>query len=153
MLIILDTNVLSELMRRDPDPSVVAWLNRQPRRRVWTTAVTVLELHQGIRLLPPGRRRKELAAELDRVMDEHIALRDAGEQPIGSVDGRILAFDSAAARATAAVAAERRRAGRPGELRDSMIAGIALATGGSLATRNTRHFDDVSIALIDPWSA
>jgi predicted nucleic acid-binding protein len=116
-------------------------------------AVTVLELLQGIRLLSPGRRRTELVAELDRVMDEHIALPDTGDQPIGSVDGRILAFDNAAARATATVAAERRRAGRPGELRDSMIAGIALSTGASLATHNTRHSADFAITRIDPRAA
>ena len=152
-MLILDTKVVSELMRRVPHPSVVAWLNDRPRRSVWTTAITILELHQGIQFLPPGRRRAELHAELDWVLGEHITLPDATDQPMGNIDGRILSFDSAAARATVVISAERQRAGRPGELRDSMIAGIAIATGGSLVTRNTRHFADVPIPLIDPWIA
>lgn len=112
----------------------------------------MFELHQGVQLLPPGRRRVELQAELDRVIAGNIALLDASEPATGSIDGRILPFDNAAAQATAFVVTERQRAGRSGDLRDSMIAGIALATGASLATRNTRHFADLAVALIDPWT-
>ncbi len=85
-------------------------------------------------------------------MDENIAVDNVSERIIGNIDGRVLAFDNAAARATASIVSEPRRVGRPGELRDSMIAGIALVTGASLATRNTRHFTDLPIPLIDPWT-
>jgi toxin FitB len=139
-LLILDTNVVSELMRDVPNPAVIAWLDRQVRQSVWVTSITVMELHHGIHALTQGRRRTELLEGLQRLTAEKVA-------------DRVANFDDAAAKITAIVAAERRRIGRPGELRDTMIAGIALATGASLATRNTRHFDDLSIALIDPWTA
>jgi predicted nucleic acid-binding protein len=89
---------------------------------------------------------------LDRILGEQIALRDASGRIIDYVNGRILDFGSAAARATASIVAKRLRAGRPGDLRDSMIAGTVLSVGGTLATRNRRHFSDLSIPLIDPWS-
>jgi toxin FitB len=139
-LLILDTNVISELMRTVPDQSVVTWLDNQVRSSVWITSITVMELHQGIQALPSGRRRTALEIELGPVISENI-------------ESRIASFDDASAKATASITTERRRRGRPGELRDSMIAGIALATGASLATRNVRHFDDLSVTLIDPWTA
>jgi predicted nucleic acid-binding protein len=138
-LLILDTNVLSELMRDVPNGRLVDWLDRQERQTVWTTAITVMELHHGIQALVPGRRKSALRDALDRLTGETIA-------------DRIAAFDDAAAKVTAIIAAERRRLGRQGELRNTMIAGIALATHVSLATRNTRHFDDLSITIIDPWT-
>ena len=104
------------------------------------TSITVMELHQGIQALPSGRRRTALDVGLALVISEKI-------------ENRIASFDDVLAKATASITTERRRRGRPHELRDSMIAGIALATGASLATRNTRHFDDLSITLIDPWTA
>jgi toxin FitB len=139
-LLILDTNVVSELMRDLPDQTVITWLDSWDRKEVWTTAITIMELHHGIQALNPGRRRTALREALDRVSAEKI-------------EDRIAAFDGAAAKVAAVIAAERRSAGRSGELRDTMIAGIILATGALLATRNTRHFDDLSITLIDPWSA
>jgi toxin FitB len=139
-LLILDTNVVSELMHETPNSSVTAWLNAQVRRHVWVTAITIMELHQGILALPPGRRRSTLRGELDQVITE-------------SIGDRVASFDDAAAQVTASLMAQRKRAGRPGDLRDSMIAGIALATGAALATRNIRHFADLSITLIDPWTA
>jgi predicted nucleic acid-binding protein len=139
-LLILDTNVISELMRTVPDRSVVTWLDNQLRSSVWITSITVMELHQGIQALPPGRRRTALDVELALVISEKI-------------ENRIASFDDASAKATASITTERRRRGRPSDLRDSMIAGMAIATGASLATRNTRHFNDLSITLIDPWTA
>jgi predicted nucleic acid-binding protein len=139
-LLILDTNVISELMRTVPDRSVVTWLDNQVRSSVWMTSITVMELHQGIQALPFGRRRMALEMELRLVISANI-------------ENRIASFDDASAKATASITTERRRQGRPGELRDTMIAGIAMATGASLATRNMRHFDDLSVTLIDPWTA
>jgi predicted nucleic acid-binding protein len=139
-LLILDTNVVSEFMHDDPNPAVLAWLDRQNRQSVWITAISVMELNFGIHALPPGRRKTILRRGLDRLV-------------VSRIGDRIATFDAGAAVSTAMISAERRRAGRPGELRDSMIAGIALSTGASLATRNTRHFADVAITLIDPWTA
>lgn len=139
-MLILDTNVISELMRDVSNQAVTGWLDRQDRRTVWTTAITIMELHHGIHTLAPGRRQIALREALDRFAAEKIA-------------NRVAAFDEAAAKVTAVIAAERRRAGRTGELRDTMIAGIALATGAALATRNVRHFDDLSVTVIDPWAA
>jgi predicted nucleic acid-binding protein len=139
-LLILDTNVISEMMRDLPDQAVIDWLDSRDRKDVWTTAITIMELHHGIQTLNPSRRRTALGEALDRVSTEKI-------------EDRIAAFDGAAAKVAAVVAAERRRAGRAAELRDTMIAGIALATGALLATRNTRHFDDLAIILINPWTA
>jgi hypothetical protein len=148
----MDTNVISQLMRATPNSLVVAWLDRQPRRSIWTTAITIMELHQCIQILAPGRRRTALHEELNRVVAENISLRDAANRPIGTIEGRILSFDNAAAQATASILAQRKRSGRSGELRDSMIAGSVMSVGASLATRNTCHFDNLSPALIDPWT-
>lgn len=125
-------------MHDRPAQVVIDWLNHQPRHSVWMTAITVMELHQGIEILAPGRRQTALKQALDRLTTDTIAQQ-------------IAAFDDAAAKITAVIAAERRRRGRPGELRNTMIAGIALAAGASLATRNTRHFDDLSLSVVDPW--
>jgi toxin FitB len=138
-LILLDTNVLSALMRRETDPVVVAWLDAQPPESIWTTPITVFEIRFGIEILAKGRKRKALEEAFASALDE-----DFG--------GRILAFDQAAADAAAAIAARQREAGRPVEIRDVQIAGIAAARKATLATRNTRHFDGTGIALVDPWS-
>jgi predicted nucleic acid-binding protein len=139
-MIILDTNVVSALMRQVPDPVVVGWLDRQPLQSVWTTAVTVFEVHFGLALLAFGRRRRQLEDAFARALDEDF-------------DGRILTFELSAARAAAAIAARRRQGGRPIEIRDAQIAGITAARRATLATRNTRHFADLGIALVDPWTA
>jgi predicted nucleic acid-binding protein len=139
-LLIPGTNVVSEFMRDDPNPVVVAWLDRQARQSVWLTAISVMELNFGTHSLPPGRRKSILRRGLDRLVARKIG-------------DRIAVFDNDAALSTANISAERQRAGRPGELRDSMIACIALSTGGSLATRNIRHFASLSITLIDPRGA
>jgi predicted nucleic acid-binding protein len=139
-MIILDTNVVSALMQQAADPVVVAWLDRQPLESVWTTAVTVFEVHFGLELLAPGRRRRQLEDAFAHALEEDF-------------DGRILDFDRGAARVAASIAAHQRLGGRSIEIRDVQIAGIVTARRATLATRNTRHFADLGIALIDPWRA
>jgi hypothetical protein len=138
-VILLDTNVLLALMQTRPDPAVVAWLDGQASESVWTTAVSVSEIRFGIELLLPSRRRRALAEAFDAM------LRD-------DLGGRVAAFDSAAAEEAAALAARRQRKGRPVELRDTQIAGIALARRAALATRNVRHFDGLDVNLVNPWA-
>jgi toxin FitB len=137
-MIILDTNVVSALMRRAADPVVIGWLDRQPPESVWITAVTVFEVQFGLELLTQGRRRRQLENAFTRALEEDF-------------EGRILPFEQSSARAAALIAARRRQGGRPIEIRDAQIAGIASARRATLATRNTRHFADLGIALIDPW--
>jgi predicted nucleic acid-binding protein len=137
-VIVLDTNVLSALMRRDVEPVVVTWLDSQPPESIWTTALTVFEVRFGLEVLAHGRRRRRLEDAFGKILGEDL-------------DGRVLPFDQAAAEVAAAMSARQRRAGRPVEVRDVQIAGIAAARKASLATRNSRHFDDLGIALIDPW--
>jgi toxin FitB len=137
-VIILDTNVLSALMRTKPDAQVTAWLDRQPAQSIWITAITVFETHYGIALLAPGRRRSEIEKAFSKVLQEDL-------------EGRVLNFDLASAEQAAALAAERQRAGRLVDFRDTQIAGIALATQSTLATRNTKHFEDLFVAVINPW--
>jgi predicted nucleic acid-binding protein len=139
-VIVLDTNVLSALMRREPDPAVVAWLDEQPGESIWTTAITVFEVLFGLELLARGRRRRQLEVAFAVAMTEDF-------------EGRILPFDHDAAREAATRAAARRAAGKPVDFRDVEIAGIVSARRATLATRNVRHFDGLGIALVDPWAA
>lgn len=137
-LILLDTNVLSALMQRVPDQTVVAWLDEQPSESVWTTAITVFEVRMGLELLAKGRRRSQLEQEFDRLLSEDL-------------DGRVQLFDRAAADAAGTIAASRQRAGRTVEIRDVQIAGVASSRKATLATRNVRHFEDLGIRLVNPW--
>jgi toxin FitB len=139
-MIILDTDVLSEAMRETPDPRFGAWFDDQPRTTVWTTAISLLEIRFGIERLPAGRRR----TALEFALEQTISL---------DIEERIAPFDAAAATETAILMAERQRAGRTGDLRDSMVAGIAIAHRATLATRNTKHFADLPVPVIDPWAA
>lgn len=138
-MIILDTNVLSALMHKAPDAAVVAWLDRQPAESVWITSVTLFESRLGLALLPKGRRQQLLETAFARLLEEDL-------------ENRVLDFDSAAATEAAALAAERQRAGRPVDFRDTQIAGIALARRATLATRNVRHFQDLKVPVVDPWN-
>ncbi|HKI40227.1 MAG TPA: type II toxin-antitoxin system VapC family toxin [Mycobacterium sp.] len=138
-MILLDTNVLSALMRREPDRTVVAWLDDQPGESIWTTTITILEVRTGIELLEQGRRRRQLEQAFGELLTEDLG-------------GRLQPFDQPAALAAASIAAARQRAGRPVEIRDVQIAGIATARRATLATRNTRHFDAVGVNVVDPWS-
>ena len=138
-MIVLDTNVLSALTRPVPDQAVRTWLDAQPSLSIWTTAVTLFELRIGIAIMPEGRRRAALEEIADRIVDEIL-------------ERRVLPFDTPAAEASAILAAVRRRQGRPGELRDTMIAGIVIARRATLATRNTRHFADLTVPVVNPWA-
>jgi len=139
-VILLDTNVVSALMRREPDPTVVAWLDGVPAESVWTTAITVFEVRLGLELLVTSRRRRQLEEAFARSLAEDF-------------ENRVLSFDQTAAQEAGRIAAEQRRAGRPVEVRDVQIAGIASARKATLATRNLRHFEGCGVVLVDPWSA
>lgn len=137
-MIVLDTNVLSALMQRVPDSNIAQWLDNQPRTSLWTTSITAYEIRSGIEVLPSSRRRRQLEEAYAKVMEiilEH----------------RVVSFDLAAAAAAGVVAAKQRRAGRPVEVRDVQIAGIVSARKATLATRNVRHFEGISLSLVDPW--
>ncbi len=138
-MIILDTNVLSALMRTTPDAAVVRWLDRQPAESIWITSITLFEARLGMALLPKGRRRQSLEQAFDRLLDEDL-------------ENRVLDFDRPAATEAATLAATRQRAGRPVDMRDTQIAGIALARRASLATQNVGHFLDLNVDVIDPWA-
>jgi len=133
-VILLDTNVLSALMRKDPDAVVVAWLDRQPADSIWISSITLFEARLGLALLPAGRRRRALEGAFERLLQEEL-------------EGRVLDFDSVAAAEAAALAAERQKAGRPADVRDTLIAGIALARRATLATRNVRHFHGLKVRV------
>lgn len=139
-MIILDTNVLSALMRAAPEPAVVAWLDRQPVESIWITAITLFETRFGLALLPRGRRRQALEAAFEQLLREDL-------------ENRVLDFDGAAATEAAALAATRQRAGRSVDMRDTQTAGIALARRATLATRKLGHFQDAGVTLVDPWSS
>lgn len=138
-MILLDTNVVSALMRRDPEAAVVSWLDNQPAESIWTTSITVFEVRTVLELLEPGRRRQQLEKTFEELLADEL-------------EGRVQSFDKAAAIAAGTIAAHRQSAGRSLEIRDVQIAGIATARRASLATRNTRHFDGLGIDLLDPWS-
>jgi predicted nucleic acid-binding protein len=138
-MIILDTNVLSALMRQTPDKNVIVWLDKQPRTSVWTTSVTILEVRFGLQIMPVGKRRSLLIQAFETVLDK--------------IEHRVAPFDGAAAQQAGDLMASRQKKGRPGDLRDSMIAGIVLAHHAALATRNIAHFADLSVPVINPWLA
>ena len=137
-MIILDTNVLSALMRSSPDREVIDWLDQQPSEAIWITSITEFETRLGLALLPAGKRRQTLQASFERLLEEDL-------------EQRVLAFDSDAAAQAATLAARRQRGGRPVDMRDTQIAGIALSRRAALATRNVRHFDDLALRVVNPW--
>ena len=138
-MIVLDTNVISELLRPAPAKQVEAWLSAQDGEQVYFTAVGEAELRHGVAVLPAGRRRTALTKAIEGILDEDFR-------------GRILPFDSAAAKAYAAIAAERRAAVRPISQFDCQIAAIARANAAAVATRNTTDFQACGITLLDPWA-
>lgn len=137
-MIVLDTNVLSELLRAEPDARVMAWIAAQPVDLLFTTAITQGEMLYGVHRLPHGARRERLHGDIEAIFTTDMV-------------GRVLAYDGHAAAAHAALAAERQSMGRPVSQSDAMIAGIVRAHGACLATRNVRDFEACGIALIDPW--
>jgi len=138
-MIILDTNVLGALMRTAPEAVVVAWLDRQPADSVWITTITLFEVRFGLALLPSGQRRHKLEAAFARLLREDL-------------ENRVLNFDGAAATEAALLAAARQKSGRSVDMRDTQIAGIVLARRATFATRNVRHFSDLNISIVDPWT-
>ena len=137
-MIILDTNVLSELMNPKPFPQVVDWIARQSSAELFTTTVTEAEIFYGIELLASGRRRDSLLAAAEAMFIEDLA-------------GRVLGFESDAARVFSKVAARRRTLGRPISHADAQIAAITQAQKARLATHNKQDFADCGIELVDPW--
>jgi toxin FitB len=139
-MIILDTNVLSALMLLQPETRVAAWLDRQPHTSIWTSSVTVFEIRSGLQTMPLGNRRSQRTAAFESLLSDII-------------DQRIASFDNPAGELAADIFAERQRRGPPGELRDTMIAGIVLASHATLATRNVKHFEDIASSVVNPWEA
>lgn len=139
-MIVLDTNVISEIMRPMPSAAVGAWMSSQARDDLFTTAITVGEVLYGIELLPKGKRRDVLLREADATFTEDFA-------------GQVLPFDESAARVFALISAMRRSRGRPISTQDAQIAAIARIHGATLATRNKRDFDGCGVVVIDPWQA
>jgi hypothetical protein len=137
-MIILDTNVLSAMVRPRPDERVVAWLDKQARSSMWITSVTILEIQFGLQILPAGTKRSLLTRTFESVLTVDIG-------------GRVAAFDTNAAQHSAELMASRHKKGRPVELRDTMIAGIAIACHATIATRNVSHFEDLSVPVVNPW--
>lgn len=137
-MIIIDTNVVSELMSADPQPEVMAWMDGHPTSTLFTTTITEAEILSGIAFLPDGKRRRGLASTAERLFG--LLFSD-----------RVLPFDSSAARAYAQIAAARRAAGRPISLADGQIAAIAHSRGAPVATRNTADFEGCGITIENPW--
>jgi predicted nucleic acid-binding protein len=137
-MIVLDTNVLSEAMSLSPNPSVYRWLSQQAKDEVYTTAISMAEILQGIELLPAGKRRAGLLAAAQLMFTTLLT-------------GRVLPFDEAAAQAFAPIAVDRRKRGKPISLFDAQIASIAKARNAALATRDTRDFEGCGVRLVDPW--
>ena len=138
-MIVLDTNVLSELMHRSPHPVVLEWINRQARDAIWITSITVFEVQTGLELRPLGCKRDEIAAGFSRVLGERLS-------------GRMLPLDTPAAIEAGRIAAERRSRGFIDDPRDTLIAGIVVTHDATLVTRNLRHFVDIVPMVINPWS-
>ncbi|MCV9940598.1 type II toxin-antitoxin system VapC family toxin [Boseaceae bacterium BT-24-1] len=138
-MIVIDTNIISEMVAVAPSSAVEAWLAAQPPMAIFTTTVTQAEILFGLGLLPHGRRRRDLEAAILPIFDQDLA-------------GRILPFDSAAAETYAAIAVARREAGRPISQFDAQIAAIASSRGAVLATRNASDFEGIALEIVNPWS-
>lgn len=137
-MIVLDTNVLSELMKPRPDANVMRWVAAQPTSGLYTSTITQAEILHGVLLLAPGRRRDAIDAAARAMFDEDFA-------------GRILPFGSRAACAYAEIAVARRQLGRPIAQFDAQIAAIAKAAEARLATRNVADFTGCGVTVLDPW--
>ena len=138
-MIILDTNVVSALMRNSPEPDVARWLDRQPPSSIWTTSITILEIQVALRIMPAGKKQTFLSEGFEGLLNR--------------IQHRIAVFGEESARLAADLTAARQKKGRVGEVRDTMIAGIVLTHHARLATRNTSHFDDIGATVVNPWDA
>jgi len=137
-MVLLDTNVISELMRPEASAIVLKWFSRQHAHELYSSSVSVAEIFYGVELFPAGKRRNELLAGAERMFANVLA-------------GRVFAFEDEAARAFARIASVRRKAGRPIAEMDARIAAIADVHGATLATRNTADFEGCGIRLVNPW--
>jgi toxin FitB len=137
-VILLDTNVLSELIRPEPDEGVMKWLDSLDTAAVATTAITAAELLHGVARLPAGRRKEQLGEAISEILDEDF-------------EGRVEPFDAPAATHCADLLSDRETAGRPISTADAQIAAICRKLEATLATRNTSDFEDTGIDLVDPW--
>ena len=137
-MIIVDTNVVSELLRSSPQPEVLAWWNAQIPIDMYVTVITEAELRYGTAIMPSGRRLEQLQVRMEYMLTNFF-------------DGRVLSFDIPAAREYARILAERRSIGRPRPQNDGMIAAIVRSNGGTVATRNVLDFTDCGIEIINPW--
>lgn len=138
-MIVLDTNVVSELVRPLPAPEVVAWVDAQDSADLVITAVTAAEIRAGVALLPTGRRRRQIAERMGAMINETFA-------------GYVLAFDVDSTEHYANIVASRTRAGRPISSLDAQIAAVCTQYDATLATRNTDDFDGLNLNLINPWN-
>lgn len=136
-MIILDTNVVSELQGRKYSDYVVDWLRGYEIEILFMTTITIAEMRYGFELLEPGRRRSELTAALDGIQSEFL--------------GRILGFSIQSAQHYGVVKAHRQKIGRPMETKDAMIAAICLSHGATLATRNVKDFEGLDLRLVNPF--
>ncbi len=139
-MFLLDTNVVSELLRPSPAPVVETWVGGRRATDLYFSAIGEAELRYGVAILPAGRRRAALASAIEAILREDFA-------------DRILPFDSDAARQYADIAAARRSAGRPFAPADCQIAAIARSRGMAVATRNVRDFESIEVEVVDPWTA
>jgi toxin FitB len=137
-VIVLDTNVISELTRQAPAPRVISWLDALTASEVATTAITAAELLYGVARMPDGRRKTELAAAVHGLLSDDF-------------QGRVLSFDEPAAQRYADIVTGRERLGRPIGMADAQIAAICRTADATLATRNTDDFQETGIELINPW--
>jgi predicted nucleic acid-binding protein len=137
-MIILDTNVVSELMRQEPASQVAAWVRSRDRRELRMTSITLAEIRHGIARLPDGRRKQ--------------ALLDSADDIFRAFSDQVLPVDAAAAEHYATIASTRERAGKPIPGFDALIAAVCRSRGSALATRNLPDFDGTGIELIDPWA-
>ena len=137
-MIVLDTNVISELACQVPDPGVISWLDSLDISDVATTAVTAAELRYGVARLPEGHRKRELTVVIRGILTEDF-------------HGRVLPFDERASVRYADIVAGRERIGKPIGVADAQIAATCRDVGAILATRNTADFEETGIELIDPW--
>ena len=138
-MVVIDTNIVSELMRAEPSAEVLDWMDTRLRQGLFVTAVTEAEVRAGIAFVPEGRRRRGLEAACERAFGTLFG-------------GRVLPFDSAAAHAYAEIVASRRAIGRPASQADCQIAAIAQSRDMAVATRNVLDFENMGIEVVDPWA-
>ena len=138
-MIVLDTNVVSEIMRTKPEPAVLAWLDAQSTGELWLTSIVAAELMFGVARLPDGVRKRQLAQAVQVTLEEDFA-------------GRVLPFDLASASVYADLCAARQRVGLPIAMADAQIAAICIAHGTLLATRNRVRFEGLGLTIVDPWA-